>query len=262
MTDLATETRLLLDDRTLSPPPTDSLSITSSQMEAVLRGFVTSESLNRYSRKNCRHELERRVGLEEDGLKNRREEINKILEKIVGELAPDLPTVDTTTTTTIITTTAGSSVSSEQPGSDPSCTLRSTSSPSPPLDEWNYDIPIASATKRGRGEVDDDEEEEEDRGESDAKKLKQESDPPKNLKKLQHNLMSKQQFLSQAGGLTAVIGPTLKFEMAPRLFKPGSCGWYWGGKVQIPVGDKMIWCQLGVNCSVLGSKEWNNDDGT
>lgn len=89
------------------------------------------------------------------------------------------------------------------------------------------------------------------------KKQKTGPDPPKNLKKLQSSLMSRQAFLDKAPVMASKIGDMV-FDMKPRTFSSGSCGWFHGGKVAIKVGDQEIWCQLGVNCTVLGSKEWSD----
>ncbi|KEP62991.1 UNVERIFIED_CONTAM: hypothetical protein HHA_216410 [Hammondia hammondi] len=80
---------------------------------------------------------------------------------------------------------------------------------------------------------------------------------PKNLKKLQASLMSKNEFLDKAPVLASRIGDELLFDMKPRTFSSGSCGWFYGSKVAIKVGKQEVWCQLGVNCTVLGSKEWD-----
>ncbi|OEH78784.1 uncharacterized protein LOC34617400 [Cyclospora cayetanensis] len=90
-----------------------------------------------------------------------------------------------------------------------------------------------------------------------TKKQKTGPDPPKNLKKLQASLMTRQSFLEQAPVMASKIGEMM-FDMKPRTFSSGSCGWFHGGKVAIKVGDQEIWCQLGVNCTVLGSKEWRD----
>jgi len=39
----------------------------------------------------------------------------------------------------------------------------------------------------------------------------------------------------------------------------GNRGWYLGGKIEIPIGDKVIWCQAGLNISIMGSKEWEEE---
>ncbi|KAL8429163.1 hypothetical protein Efla_006299 [Eimeria flavescens] len=98
---------------------------------------------------------------------------------------------------------------------------------------------------------------EEEAAEPALKKQKTGRDPPKNLKKLQATIMSRQSFLEVAPVMASKIGDVV-FEMKPRTFSSGSCGWFHGGKVAIKVGDQELWCQLGVNCTVLGSKEWKD----
>ncbi|CDI76699.1 hypothetical protein, conserved [Eimeria acervulina] len=98
---------------------------------------------------------------------------------------------------------------------------------------------------------------EEEEAEQPSKKQKTGNEPPKNLKKLQSSLMSRSAFLEKAPVMASKIGD-MTFDMKPRTFSSGSCGWFHGGKVAIKVGDQEIWCQLGVNCTVLGSKEWRD----
>lgn len=167
--------------------------------EEYLREVVTAETWRDMSRKLAREKLEDKLGLGPDGLKDQKQEINQILDKIVNEL-----------------------VEAEE-----------------------------SESEGGDSEVDDDE------PGPPSKKQKTGPDPPKNLKKLQSSLMSRQSFLEQAPVMASQIGD-LVFDMKPRTFSSGSCGWFHGGKVAIKVGDQEVWCQLGVNCTVLGSKEWKD----
>ena len=83
-------------------------------------------------------------------------------------------------------------------------------------------------------------------------------------------------------------GPTLEIDLCgnklsgpPRTFSSGNKGWYMNGKVEIPVGDKMVWAQargnpsaawaeraarpphraslawqVGMNISIPGSASW------
>eukprot|EP00920_Eleutheroschizon_duboscqi_P033488 GHVT01080589.1.p1 GENE.GHVT01080589.1~~GHVT01080589.1.p1 ORF type:complete len:210 (+),score=28.16 GHVT01080589.1:924-1553(+) len=82
------------------------------------------------------------------------------------------------------------------------------------------------------------------------------SEIPKNLKKLQASMMSKADFLAGAQSLQTRVSPDLSFSMIPRQFSSGSCGWYFGGKLQMPVGDKRCWCQMNMLCTVMGSGSW------
>ncbi|CDJ60709.1 hypothetical protein, conserved [Eimeria maxima] len=109
-------------------------------------------------------------------------------------------------------------------------------------------------------EEDGDESYDDEESEQPSKKQKTGNGPPKNLKKLQSTMMAKSTFLEKAPVLASKIGD-VQFEMKPRTFSSGSCGWFHGSKVAIKVGDQEIWCQLGVNCTVLGSKEWRDGKG-
>eukprot|EP01047_Picozoa_sp_COSAG01_P016357 COSAG01_NODE_836_length_13206_cov_139.627375_10_plen_54_part_00 len=42
-----------------------------------------------------------------------------------------------------------------------------------------------------------------------------------------------------------------------RTFASGACGWYLGGKIQLKVGKKLVWAQMGLNLVVTGSKTWD-----
>lgn len=180
----------------------DTINFDPVKAEEHLREVVTAETWKDMSPKLVRERLEKKLGLDPDGLKPHKKEINKILDKIVTELSGD-----------------GDS-DPEDPGAE---------------------------------ESDGDDED----SEPALKKQKTKSEPPKNLKKLQATLMSRQSFLEQAPVMSSRIGD-LAFDMKPRTFSSGSCGWFHGGKVAIKVGDQEIWCQLGVNCTVLGSKEWRD----
>ena len=41
-----------------------------------------------------------------------------------------------------------------------------------------------------------------------------------------------------------------------RTFTSGNRGWYAGGKIEVPIGDKTVWAQIGINVTVIGSKDW------
>lgn len=189
------------------------------ELERVLRLFVTADSVEHLSRKLARRELERRLNLPEDALKSRKDEVNSILENLVSEIRGE---------------------EEEDPQVKPEPENSETTEDPNGLDE-------AGEPSDGREEED-----------SEPKKKRQKvgSDPPKNLKKAQAAIMTKSEFLKFAMVLETHIGPHLKFELKPRTFSSGSCGWYHGSKVEMPVGRQKIWCQLGINCTVLGSKEW------
>ncbi|KAL8271334.1 hypothetical protein Esti_004773 [Eimeria stiedai] len=83
----------------------------------------------------------------------------------------------------------------------------------------------ASGSEAGGSDSDDE-------AEPTPKKQKTGAGPPKNLKKLQSTIMSRQSFLEQAPVMASKIGEMV-FDMKPRTFSSGSCGWFHGGKVAI-----------------------------
>jgi len=44
----------------------------------------------------------------------------------------------------------------------------------------------------------------------------------------------------------------------PRTFQTSNRGWYAGGKIEVPIGKKTYWAQLGMNITIIGSKTWDH----
>jgi len=78
---------------------------------------------------------------------------------------------------------------------------------------------------------------------------------PPRLKDLQCNLMTTEEFMAEAPQLEIDVFGN-KVTGLPRSFSSGNKGWYTGGKIQVPLGDQMLWGQLGINLCIVGSKEW------
>eukprot|EP00976_Prorocentrum_cordatum_P094005 1189626-Prorocentrum_minimum.AAC.3 len=110
-----------------------------------------------------------------------------------------------------------------------------------------------------KNEADEEDEEEEERARP-AKKAKtggggSASQAPKGVKASQANIMKGSEFTKKADQLSVtVFGNTLEGE--PRTFSSGNRGWYAGKKIQVSVGDKLLWAQVGLNITIIGSKEW------
>ena len=66
--------------------------------------------------------------------------------------------------------------------------------------------------------------------------------------------LSKTQFLDQAEPVKVVIG-NMELVADKREFSTGSFGWYYNGKTTITVGGKPLSVQVGLNLTVVGSKE-------
>lgn len=66
--------------------------------------------------------------------------------------------------------------------------------------------------------------------------------------------MSKTQFLEKAEAVTITIG-NAEIVADKREFSTGSFGWYYNGKTTITVDGKPLSVQVGLNLTVVGSKE-------
>jgi len=83
------------------------------------------------------------------------------------------------------------------------------------------------------------------------------AEAPKQLGKLQEGSMTGEEFMAAADEMSLeVFGNKLTGE--PRTFSSGAYGWYLGGKIEVEVpGQGTVWAQLGINCSIVGSKNWD-----
>mmetsp|Transcript_19253 Transcript_19253/g.31781 ORF Transcript_19253/g.31781 Transcript_19253/m.31781 type:complete len:171 (+) Transcript_19253:107-619(+) len=79
---------------------------------------------------------------------------------------------------------------------------------------------------------------------------------PKKLKDLQSDLMTVQEFHQKAEDIKISLHGN-ELLGRPRSFASSNLGWYLGGKIQIPIGKKLVWCQAGINITIPGSKEWS-----
>jgi hypothetical protein len=66
--------------------------------------------------------------------------------------------------------------------------------------------------------------------------------------------VTREEFKSQAPTLEIVIGER-KFKATPREFSTGSLGWYVNDKMEVEISGKPVLIQLGLNLTVVGSKE-------
>jgi len=83
--------------------------------------------------------------------------------------------------------------------------------------------------------------------------------PKKGVKDMQRDIMTGAEFLEAAKPYKVEIFGN-GCEAFPRSFSSGNRGWWGGGKVYIPVGKHKVWAQLGINLTIIGSKEWETED--
>ncbi|CDR94117.1 hypothetical protein, conserved [Babesia bigemina] len=77
----------------------------------------------------------------------------------------------------------------------------------------------------------------------------------KRAKQSQANIMTRREFMKNAPKLKVQIDDSV-FNVAPRTFSTDSCGWYLSDKVKLDICGQTIVCQVGLNCTVVGSKQW------
>jgi hypothetical protein len=70
--------------------------------------------------------------------------------------------------------------------------------------------------------------------------------------------VSRAEFKEKAKPVEVVIDGN-KMVGAPREFSTGSLGWYINGKATIMVGDTPVTVQVGLNLTVVGSKDLPKD---
>ena len=70
--------------------------------------------------------------------------------------------------------------------------------------------------------------------------------------------ITRREFESHAKAISVTIGSTtLPAEV--KQFSTGSFGWYLGGKTSIEINGKLVAVQIGMNLTVIGSKELPKD---
>ena len=74
--------------------------------------------------------------------------------------------------------------------------------------------------------------------------------------------VTRAEFLENATALPVVIGDMPPLMAEVKEFSTGSLGWYLNGKTTIEVGGKRVSVQIGMNLTVVGSKELPKDDAS
>ena len=130
------------------------------------------------------------------------------------------------------------------------------------LPDFRWENYVQESEEEDSSSSDDEDEAPAKKDEAPAKKpvmtlaTKSGAEAPKNLAKLQANAMKVSYFEANAEKLSVdVLGNIATGEA--RSFTSGNKGWYLGGKVEIQVGKKKLWAQLGLNLTILGSKTWS-----
>jgi len=81
---------------------------------------------------------------------------------------------------------------------------------------------------------------------------------PGATKKRQAGLFTRTGFMKKARMLPVQLGDA-KVNVPPKEFSTGSCGFFMSSKVPIQMFGERVMMQCTLNCTVIGSKEWQND---
>ncbi|KAI4835823.1 hypothetical protein MKS88_005040 [Plasmodium brasilianum] len=226
--------------------------ITTEQLEDATKSFVSIESATQISRRFVRKKLEEIFNLEENALYERKKEINDIVEKVLINLLQeenkkkndDLRIKDEDM----------NSVETNDDGDENSILANSSKMNS------NQRNKNRSEEVKNENSIDDKSlcaQSDSNDNKNSSKKRKKGGNESLSARKKQANVMTKDYFLDSAKTLLCNISENIKLKLEPRIFSTGSCGWHIMDKVYLLVGDHNVLCQLCINCSVIGSKQWN-----
>jgi hypothetical protein len=71
--------------------------------------------------------------------------------------------------------------------------------------------------------------------------------------------INRAEFRDKAQAVPVTIG-TQQLEAEPKEFSTGSLGWYLNGKTVVEIGGKRVAVQIGLNLTVVGSKDLPRDE--
>mmetsp|Transcript_21422 Transcript_21422/g.31844 ORF Transcript_21422/g.31844 Transcript_21422/m.31844 type:complete len:203 (-) Transcript_21422:344-952(-) len=196
-----------------------------SELREKLFEILGEVDLEKFTKKQARKRLEEEFGLEKDTLKLRKKEINKYLAEYLAEREEEEEK------------DVAESKEEDEKDDGP-----------PPLED--AEPPRKKAKRETKTEAKEKEK-------NHWVETRSGNKAPGKLKDRQSNAMSKEAFLAKAGEVTLELFGN-KIGGRGREFTSGNMGWYLGGKIEIPIGKKTLWGQVGVNITIPGSKEWED----
>lgn len=201
------------------------LPVDSTVIKDAISALVTPETAGSLTRRLVRESLEERLGLASGSLEGQKDEISALLNEHLAWLRRQ----------------RGDSVNPQKEAAPPAST----------------ESPETTSAKRRRVLVKGEGGASEEEPESARGGKSQEKATPRQpgMRKQQASIMTRDYFSEHAQPLVSNLGP-VAFTAEPRQFSTGSCGWFYGTKEELAIGDKKVMCQVTVNCTVLGSKTW------
>ncbi|CAA9990428.1 conserved Plasmodium protein, unknown function [Plasmodium knowlesi strain H] len=223
--------------------------ISAEELEKATRSFVSIESATQISRRYVRKKLEEIFNLEENSLYERKKEINDIVAKVLTNLLEE----------------ENRKKNEELRSKDANANSVETNDKADQNGENCNSRKRRNSQNKTKGEIvkkenmndDKSSSAESDSNDKSSSKKRKKNDEPLSARKKQANVMTKDYFLDNSESLLCNISDNIKLKLEPRIFSTGSCGWHMMDKVYLLVGDHNVLCQLCINCSVIGSKQWN-----
>jgi len=194
--------------------------IDSAELKDKLFRILKDVDLNTFTKKAARYKLEETLELERNALKTRKKEINEYLEEYLASLDDKEGDAE--------------EEEEEEEEEPPAKKSKKRKKPAQTTDEEKKKQPTHSCITRSGATV------------------------PKKLKDRQADLMSRSEFLNGAESLEIDLWGN-KLKGLPRSFTSGNLGWYLCGKIEVPINGRTVWAQAGLNVTIPGSKEWDND---
>ncbi|CRH03960.1 conserved Plasmodium protein, unknown function [Plasmodium relictum] len=222
--------------------------ITTEQLENATKSFVSIESATQISRRYVRKKLEEIFNLEENALYERKKEINDIVEKVLTNLLEEENKKKN----------GGLQMKNEEINN-----IKTNDDGRQKLDDKSNNINNNEDEIREETKNEDNNYDKslckisDDNDKNSSKKRKKSGNDMVSARKKQANVMTKEYFLNNAKALFCNISENIKLKLEPRIFSTGSCGWHMMDKIYLLVGDHSVLCQFCINCSVIGSKQWN-----
>jgi len=195
------------------------LSDEDEELKHQVFAILKEQGLENMTKKKVRLLVEKQRGEEPNALKSKKSFISQCIDDFMEQQEKDDGDA------------SDSGSASDEPEPPPKNTKKRKKAPPPPAPTENKKKPLITVQTRS-GAI-----------------------APKKLKERQCDMMTAEEFLQTAPLLEVdVFGNKISGE--PRSFTSGNKGWYCGGKIEVPIAGKVLWGQLGLNLSLMGSKEW------
>jgi hypothetical protein len=201
------------------------MAISKTELKTELFKILEGKNLETLTRKKARKMLEKELGLEENGLKPRKDEINEYLVEYCSKQQQEAEESEKSEESSASSAPASRKRERETKESTKAKKAKTTDEKKEPKNH-------TCVTRSGNA-------------------------APKQLKQRQQDIMTTAEFMEKAKELKLEIFGN-KLTGKPRSFSSNNKGWYLGGKIEVDIGGTTVWASAGINISIVGSKEWED----